>query len=203
LALRAAGLDGSQADNAGDEMGRIKFIVVASALALLACPAAAKAPPYKSSHYCDGRIPTKTIDKEFADEIEPDGDLKFGISLWFGDGQAFGVEGVAHPKGPGVWVFREMDSDDPTEHCILTIRLFEDGSVALDADKVARCQSSGGAEVVLDPIRIEASKRIGPVVTNFDDEVGTLWEGDNRCFELQTRQESRRRGATHRRRPKP
>lgn len=93
------------------------------------------------------------------------GTMKFGISLWFPNGNNFAVYGKAKSKGNNTWNFTEnLNSSKKDERCDLTIALQPDGGYYISTSPAARCQAYGGRNATLTEIMFPK--------TSFENAVG-------------------------------
>lgn len=120
----------------------------------------------KSSVYC---FKTPTDLNVYAGKIQPNGDLKFGLSLWEGS-QNISLYGVAHRHGK-CWEYRDkMDAAKSTDRCRLDITMDAHGAPRLSADPKASCQGDrGGYGTKIGTVQFPQSAYEGPVTSELDD----------------------------------
>lgn len=94
---------------------------------------------------------------------QENGDLQFGLSVWFDSGQHCGVIGTAKQNPAGGWRYEEnMTSENEEERCGIDIKPVE-GGVFINADEKAACSFAcgGGAAIsnLAFPPQSQESKR--------------------------------------------
>jgi hypothetical protein len=103
--------------------------------------------------------------------LKPDdkGAMKFGISLWYPNGNNFAIYGKAKSKSKNVWKFTEnLNSSKKDERCDLSIALQPDGSYYITTSPSAQCQSYGGRNATLTEIQFPKESFENPVSKELD-----------------------------------
>ncbi len=102
--------------------------------------------------------------------LKPDdkGAMKFGISLWFPNGNNFAIYGKAKSKGNNTWNFTEnLNSSKKDERCDLSIALQPDG-YHITTSPSAQCQSYGGRNATLTEVLFPKESFESPVGKELD-----------------------------------
>ena len=105
----------------------------------------------------------------FAGRHEPDGNLKFGLSVWSSAGQNISVFGIATRRGDG-WQYTEnLQASTGSERCRIDIERRADGTIRVSADPHATCHSHGGVNAEIGIVQFPRAAYEGPVTTELND----------------------------------
>lgn len=95
--------------------------------------------------------------------------LKFGVSLWFPNGNNFALYATAKKQGDH-WSYEEnLKSSRREERCGVNISLLPDGSYKLQTYQNAKCLSYGGYNAVLEEAVFPQNSYESPVKTELDN----------------------------------
>jgi hypothetical protein len=120
----------------------------------------------RSGVYC---MKTQDELRVFAERINRDKSMTFGISLWYPNGGNFSVYGKAKPQNSG-WRHEEnLKSSNPDDRCAVDISLTKDGDYFLKVDPKAPCTSMAGHEVRTESVLIPKHAYESPVKTELHD----------------------------------
>jgi len=134
--------------------------------------------PIHDGVYC---LEGQSSPKIFASKLLPNGNLSFGISIWSRAGNNIGVFGTAHRKGK-YWEYNNnMDKTETTSRCKVDILFRSDGSLILDADKMATCQSMGGFGTEIGRVQFPVSAYEGRVRNELGN-AETFFKTAGRCW---------------------
>ena len=137
------------------QSGLIGLAIMGPALAIVPATAAPKL-----GVYCINEKPGLQV---FADKLLPNGDLSFGLSVWYPNGQHIGLFGVASRRGDHWEYIKDMAAADPEDRCKVSISSRRDGTPLLVGDAMARCRPDGGVGTQIDARQFPRSAYEGPV----------------------------------------
>ncbi len=125
----------------------------------------------------NGAVPTSAVycRKEgkglevFAVKQRRAGDLSFGLSIWYGNGQHIGAFGTA-VRQAGHWVYSDsMNAKEIGDRCRIQIELLPDGAAHLAGDASAPCKNYGGYGTEFGSVRFARSTKEGAVTFELND----------------------------------
>jgi hypothetical protein len=93
----------------------------------------------------------------------PQGQLRFGVSVWSPEGSNISVFGVADAV-PGGWRYV-----DPAERCTVDISPDQHGGYAVRTDATADCHTYGGHGSRIGSQHFTTAQNEGPVTTELRD----------------------------------
>lgn len=144
--------------------GNACIVTCAAVAALGLCAAPVAAAARHSAVYCL-RGPENTLEV-FAARSQPDGRLKFGVTIWNERQHNIVVYGFANRRD-GHWDYADhMGADD---RCKLTITLSADGTARIVPDSKADCENRGGYGTEIDTTNFPRNAYEGPVTFELND----------------------------------
>ena len=105
----------------------------------------------------------------FAGQNEPDGNLKFGLSVWSPAGQNISVFGIATRRGDRWQYTDNLHASTASKRCRIDIERHVDGTLRISADPHAACQSRGGVNAEIGIIQFPPAAYEGTVTTELND----------------------------------
>lgn len=106
----------------------------------------------------------------FAGEPTKSGALRFGVTLWAGNGHNLGLWGIAARTDKG-WEYQDsMDAEIPAKRCRVRITHEMNGTLRLASVEGAVCgdMSHGGAGMEINDLRFAPPSYEGPVTWEMD-----------------------------------
>jgi hypothetical protein len=107
--------------------------------------------------------------KIFAGTPNDDGSLRFGLSVWSPSGQNISVFGTAQRHGREWQYVENLQATTAAQRCRLEIERGMDGSLRVQADPTATCQSHGGVNAEIGKVQFPSAAYEGAVTTELDD----------------------------------
>lgn len=108
--------------------------------------------------------------KIFAAEVQKNGDLLFGLSIWFPGGRHIGAFGTAVRHGSH-WEYTDKNviGAKAADQCKIDIVFRSNGAPNVDAPNAAACQSSGGYGTEIGHVQFPPGAYEGPVANELND----------------------------------
>jgi hypothetical protein len=138
--------------------GRKTWLIKLLALVVLPWQPGSAAEP-DGAVYCSAAGGAKIL----AVATTPEGQLRFGVSVWSPEGSNISVFGVANPASGG-WRYTEADG-----HCAIDITPDQHGGFTVRADAAADCHEYGGHGSLIGSLHFTAAQKEGPATAALQD----------------------------------